>query len=135
MGFDDPDLERLLKAYETNRAVGYGVDYLAGRKDKKLQRQDLELSIMQKKKGLGLPTSSEDYEDLTNEGNFHQLLAMKLAKRGLNAIPDPIPSVSPRQPFFKVATAVEDLLPSLGKSKNIGANNAAINWLRRAAVL
>ena len=86
-----------------------------------LDEEDKKLSILTKKKMLGLPIDSEDYEDATNTGeSFYSQVAPSLAKHGIQAIPGPSfmsgAKHPPVEPIYQVASFVEDLLPSVRKS-------------------
>lgn len=83
------------------------------------EEQNLNISL--KRKMLGLPIDSGDYEDATNEGrSFYSKVAPSLAKHGIQAIPGPslLSGVKhpPIEPVYKVATFVDSLLPSVRKS-------------------
>lgn len=83
-----------------------------------LDEEEQKLSILQKKKSLGLPMDSSDYEDATNnDKSFFSTIAPSLKKRGIQAIPGPSPFDGVKHdPVFKVATFVDRLLPSVEKS-------------------
>ena len=132
-------VDKLLRSYYQTKFIDYGFDYLTNRSENKLKRRELELSILSQKRGLGLPISSDDYKRMTNDdGNFYSRIAPSVGKAGLSKIPGPsfLGGTQKNQPFFKVAHTIEDLLPSLGKSHNIGAHHGSIRrWLARAITL
>ncbi len=135
MDFNDENIQSMLNAYYRGKALDSGLDYLSNHRDNRLRHQDLELSIVQRKRSLGLPVSSDEYNEAANEPqSFFSLMAPSMTKRALSSIPGTVPK---SQPFFKVATAVEDLLPSIGKSSKYGASKygSISRFLSRAASL
>lgn len=105
-----------------------GLQYLQNRHSNKMLDEERALSILEKKRRLGLPETSEDYERATNEGkSFYSMLAPSLGKRGLQAIPGPKflerklshPSLMPK-PSPSIAVSASDLIPSLKLLQNLG---------------
>lgn len=105
-----------------------GLQYLQNRKANELAEEERALSILEKKRRLGLPETSEDYERATNEGkSFYSMIAPSLGKRGLQAIPGPFsfgrkanhPSLMPK-PSPSIAVSASDLIPSLKLLQNLG---------------
>ncbi len=136
MAFNEDIADKLINAYYRSKALDTGMDYVTNHGDNKLRHQDLELSILERKRALGLPISSDDYQEAANTrgGITDQLFPVAL-NRGLAAIPG---AIEPKhQPFFKVAHSIEDLLPSIGKTTQYGAkaNGSISRFLSRAASL
>lgn len=102
-----------------------GLQFLQGRKASKLEEEERALSILEKKRHLGLPETSEDYERATNEGkSFYSMLAPSLGRRGIQAIPGPdplnrVPHVTPKT-AESIAISASDLLPFLKAIPNFG---------------
>lgn len=94
-----------------------------------LDSEDRHLSIALKKRALGLPIDSDDYEDATNnEKSFYSQIMPSGVKHGMQSIPGPGflsgNKSQPIEPFYKVANAGDELLPSMLKTSTKGATNA-----------
>jgi hypothetical protein len=105
-----------------------GLQYLQNRNSNKMLEEERALSILEKKRRLGLPETSEDYERATNEGkSFYSMIAPSLGKRGIQAIPGPFslgrkanhPSLLSK-PSPSIAVSASDLIPSLKLLQNLG---------------
>ena len=120
------DLDELLKHYYHYRLaqdVGdRALDFVTNRSKNKLDEKEKLLSIMQKQRELGLPMDSDDYEDATNNGkSFYSQIMNSTGKRVLQAIPGPRALDHTPRPFFRIAEAVTDELPSvINKTKSGG---------------
>jgi hypothetical protein len=115
-----------------------GLQYLQGRNSNRLLEEERTLNIMARKRQLGLPNTTSEYERLTNDGpSFVDRLMPSMQKRALEAIPGP--SFLPRKPET-IAHFLSDLLPSrqtqqvFSFAKNLGGNRygRAVSALGRA---
>ncbi len=80
---------------------------VSGEHDRDLELKKLD--ILTKKRMLGLPISSQDYEDAVNEDiPFYAKLAPGLSRRAFQQIPEPFSLA----PHYKVAHSIADMLPS-----------------------
>lgn len=90
--------------------IGMGSNYLQNRRLSQLMEENMRLNALAQKRALNLPQTTEDYEQLTNDGpSFVEQLMPSMAKRGFSAIPGPI-SVSQR--MAEVPLSISSLLPS-----------------------
>ena len=115
-----------------------GLQYLQNRNRNKMDEELAALSIIEKKRALGLPETSDDYERAVNDDkNFYSMLAPSIGKRGLQAIPGPTLLGRKIQPAVKAADSVAitagDLLPFLKAFQNFGGStHGRVGRLARA---
>ena len=91
-----------------------------------LEIEERKLSILTKKRQLGLPVSDSDYEDATNENeSFYSHIMPGLRRRAFQAIPEPNflgAKKPPVAPLFNIGKPAEDLVMlggiPLGSAKN-----------------
>lgn len=77
--------------------------------DSQLDRQEKMLSILAKKRMLGIPDSSDEYEDSINgSSSLWSSIGPSLGNKALSKIPEPFSLT----PHYKVAHSVADMLPS-----------------------
>ena len=122
---NDALIESALRKYYKYKAYEFAgdkaIDKVLGNEDRDLGRKEKMLSIMQKQRELGLPMDSSDYEDATNgDKSFYSQIMNSTGKRVLQAIPGPRLLDPKPQPFFRIAEAITDELPSMKQSKSIG---------------
>lgn len=87
--------------------------------DDRLIRRERALSIMQKKRDLGLPLNSEDYQNVGRgqTDTFFKHATGVGAKHGLKSLaPKHVPFSQAPEPLFDVAKSLSTGLLSIGKS-------------------
>lgn len=143
---DEKTRERLLndvmKTYYGYRIASditdRGTDYFLNRGSKNLEDKERMLSIMEKKRRLGLPESDADYEQAVNEDKpFYAAAQNSVGKRVLQAIPGPNLLEHKPQGFFQIARNAADALPSMNNSMqslHLGSNKYG-GFLRTARTL
>jgi hypothetical protein len=85
---------RLLRKYfqynAANEALDFGAKYLMPDEDAELNRESRRLEVIQRKRALGMPVSTDDYERATNEDvPFHSRSLPIFGGHALQAIPEP----------------------------------------------
>lgn len=114
------------------------LQFAQNRSRNKMDEELAALSIIEKKRALGLPETSSDYERAVNDDkNFYSMLAPSLGKRGIQAIPGPTLLPRKAMPAVKTADSVAitagDLLPFLKAIQNFGGStHGRVGRLARA---
>lgn len=119
----DTDIDKLIYEYKKMKAIEAAEGFLMNRTGRNLDETEKRLSIIERKRRLGLPVSDDDYEEATNEGkSFYSRVAPSAGKYGLQAIPNPkFLDPGGHGAFFKVAHQAERKLPSMLFGLPIGA--------------
>jgi hypothetical protein len=100
----------LMASYQKHRALEEGVDWLVDTEDETLNREDKRLGIAMKRRALGLPMTSDDYERAQNEGRPYATSMTTLAGRHVSQL---IPEMTPgaaagaKMPWASSAPAME----------------------------
>jgi hypothetical protein len=134
-------LQGVLNSYHKYKFMEFvtdkGLDHFQNRSRRRQEDQERALNILARKRQLGIPDSSKDYEELTNHGpSIVDRLMPSMQKRAFDAIPGP--SFLPRRE--NIVQSITDLLPSrqtqqvFSFAKNLGGNRygRAISALGRA---
>jgi ethanolamine utilization cobalamin adenosyltransferase len=112
----------LLKTYFRLKGLESGADVLQSKffpsTRSVLEERDLRLSITQRKRALGLPTSSDDYnQERSGLDKFFTHTVRQSSKHGLEALkPKYIPFSKAPTPLFDVAKGIGNTLLSTGRN-------------------
>lgn len=138
---DNEIVRQAMRDYFFYKGVGditdQGIAYYANRNRRNLEDKERMLSIMEKKRKLGLPESDADYEQAVNEDKpFYAPAQNSVGKRVLQAIPGPNLLEHKPQGFFQIARNAADALPSFNSSQSLhlGSNKYG-GFLRTARTL